>query len=347
MKAEEIVVHFLILVLILFIAILSYQVWRYLNNKSLGQETILDKMVKDFIIFLMCIMIFNWITWIKVVPKYNYHIAMTLMKIGLTFRVCLVAQTLVYWIARYLLVFHFAIINNFDEITIKLASRTFIAILVLFCVIFEDLTKDVKLKYLTESHIDEKFDPQRLQILPIIGYLTTIIIVFVQGRIIYLRWKHPLPQQPVQDENNDTYDWKIVCAVCTFTLIVLHIVRRLGYFIQIVVLSQLILFLSFTSYVFIAIIALIYSNHRMFIYVKKNIFPQNLQIAPQPVIPQHDNIPPDTNEEPIHLEDQPAQEMNRNPAIPHSHSPIESSNTNSFTSFPLPQPINALPDVSV
>ena len=338
MRVEEIIVLFLVLITILVIAVLAYQVCKYFNNKSLGQQTILDEIVKDFFFVLLSILIFGWITWIKVVSKYNHYVALTLMKIELAFRVCLIAQGMVFWIVRYALVFHFAAISYFDEKTIKIASRTIVAILALLFTIFEDVTKSVKFEYLTKDHIAKNFNPQGLEFVPILSSLTAIIIVFVQGRISYLRWKNPLPQPPIQDENNDTYDGKIVTAVCALTLIVSTVFRILGYFISIAVLGNLIIFLCFSSYLFIAIVALIYSNTRMFIFVKNNLFTQNVPIGPEPVIPQHDN----SNEEPI--QDQPNQELNQNAlAVPFSQ------NQNPLNSYPppQPQPTNTLPDVSV
>ena len=272
------------------------------------------------------------------------------MKIGLTFQVSVTAQGMVFWIARYILVFHFAAINNFDEKTIKIAFRTFVAILTLLCVIFEDLTNNVKFEYLTECQIDENFHPQGLTYVPILASITTLIIIFVQGRIIHLRWKYPLPQQPIQDENNDVYNWKIVLGVCIFTLIVTGVIRTLGYFVPILVLGKLLTILSFYSFLLIAIMALIYSNNRMFVYVKKKIYALNFPSDPEHIIPQHDNFPANSNEEPIDLQDQPSQELNQNrdpSAVPPLHNQTEQSNQNLFYSHAQPQGINTLTDVSV
>ena len=50
MKAEEIIIHCLILVIVFFIGMLLFQVWKYLNSKALASQTVLDDLAKDCMI---------------------------------------------------------------------------------------------------------------------------------------------------------------------------------------------------------------------------------------------------------------------------------------------------------
>ena len=109
MRIEEIVVLALIFLTAICIWVLMYQVWKYLNSKSLGMQTVLDDLIKDGIIILGTALLVTWIMWIKVVPQYNYYAAMTITRIVLFVRVSILAQPGVFAIVKYQMVFHFLI----------------------------------------------------------------------------------------------------------------------------------------------------------------------------------------------------------------------------------------------
>ena len=49
MEIEEIFLHFLRIIFGIASAIKCYLIWKYLNKKALGMQTILDQMIKDYI----------------------------------------------------------------------------------------------------------------------------------------------------------------------------------------------------------------------------------------------------------------------------------------------------------
>ena len=83
MPIEQMVVHILILTVFILTVILLVQAWRYLNNKALGMTTILDQSAKDGMIFLGLAMITGWTSWMKSgTNRYNYYLAMSMVKIS-------------------------------------------------------------------------------------------------------------------------------------------------------------------------------------------------------------------------------------------------------------------------
>lgn len=92
MKPEEIAIHCLIFFILLIIGIFLLQVWKYLNSKALGSQTVLDDLAKDGIVILGLGLIASWLSWMKIVNQYNYHIAMGTVRTVLALRVALYAQ---------------------------------------------------------------------------------------------------------------------------------------------------------------------------------------------------------------------------------------------------------------
>ena len=152
MSVEEVIVHSLNLIVTLAMIVILFQVWKYLNNKPLGYTTVLDDLAKDGTIILVLNVTHTWITWIKFTPQYNYYMALTILKMEVSFKVALIVQALAFSIIKYLFVFKFQNVNNIAERKIKLSSRIFVAILAVSCATFDDWTTAKKVLYLTTDN---------------------------------------------------------------------------------------------------------------------------------------------------------------------------------------------------
>ena len=123
MEVEEIVIHCLILAVVLVNSVLLFQVWKYLNSKPPGMQTILHELAKDGILLIEAQLIINWITWVKVVPQVNYYVAMIAVKtalfVGISFLLWSIELTYQYGYLfgnekrpKMAKIFHFYVINS-------------------------------------------------------------------------------------------------------------------------------------------------------------------------------------------------------------------------------------------
>ena len=157
-EVEEIVVLALIFVVALFIWVLLYQVWTYLNRKSLVMQSVLDDLIKDGIIILGTALLVTWIMWIKVIPQYSYYEAMGVTRIVLFVRVSVLALPGVFAVVKYQMVFHFDFINSVEDKRIKMISRAIIFTVASVCNLVTDCENSLEFLYLKELKLDEKYE---------------------------------------------------------------------------------------------------------------------------------------------------------------------------------------------
>ena len=50
-------------------------IWKYLDKKALGMQTLFDLMVKDLIVSAACFVLSSQLVLLKLVEKYNYYLA--------------------------------------------------------------------------------------------------------------------------------------------------------------------------------------------------------------------------------------------------------------------------------
>ena len=323
MRIEEIVVLALIFLTAICIWVLMYQVWKYLNSKSLGMQTVLDELIKEGIIILGTALLVTWIMWIKVVTQYNYYAAMTIAWIVLFVRVSVLAQPGVFAIVKYQMVFHFDFINSIDDEKIKMMSRAFVFTLALVCNIVMDFENTLEFLYLKEIQLDETFDVRRAKPDFVVLIISVLVIGFVQGRIVYERWKNPLPQQQESQNGEEKYNLKVISFVCMIFLIESVILISL-LSIKLFALGQMLNILGFYIMLFTSIMLTVYSNKKMYLYVKKQFINQPSQIHPEPVTQQDidpENPDPSQNANQIPLQDlgqnqdQPNEDQNQLPNV--------------------------------
>ena len=77
MLLEEIFLHSLRIIVVITFFVISYLVWKYLNKKALGMQTILDQMVKDLIRFHILVFFFSWLVYVKFQETYSHYVALS------------------------------------------------------------------------------------------------------------------------------------------------------------------------------------------------------------------------------------------------------------------------------
>ena len=212
---------------------------------------------------------------IKVVPVYNYYIAMSIRKLNLFLGMSLVVQCSTFFVVRYLFVFHFNFINFIkSERKIKIITRTCVVVLASLCTIIDDLRKSRQFLYLTNSQFKEKDLPKekylRFKSTIIITCLSVLIMVVVQARILHEKRKMP---ELLKKYKWDFFKLKTV-SLALFIVAIIFLLRISRAFVDLYVLSLLSSTLRSCIITFVVILILIKSNNRMYEYVKKKIIPE-------------------------------------------------------------------------
>ena len=274
MNLEEAALHSLIFIILLVIGTLVIQVWRYLDSKSTGHQTLLDEVAKDGILVFYLTIVINWLSWIKIGDNYNYYIALVLVKISQCSQVLTMGQAVIFNVVRYQYVFHFEHINSVDEKKYRIISQTLSTTVAVICGFIEDRSKTYKMLNLIHSSIDDEmyhFTP----ITSVIFRLITIaIIVFLQIRIVV--YKRKLPSG---DEENQDINPKYIAPACLFAII--HVsVLTVSFFVKMKINGELTRLATVYFDFVVIIVILLYGNKNMSLFVKRTFRKNSSRIAP-------------------------------------------------------------------
>ena len=164
----------------------AYLVLKYLNQKALGMQTILDQMIKDRIYLAMSI----WATEIMVIisiefmTPLNPYIALTITFLN---RVCLIAgiwQFSAILVVRYLSVFHQNLMNCIDETLVKRVARSVVGFKSIISILISDLESTAIYQMMTTGKV-LKYGLNKLFIIAAI--LCLIILIVTQYKIEMFR----------------------------------------------------------------------------------------------------------------------------------------------------------------
>ena len=188
MKLEEIYLLVSGLILLTISFGIYYFIKRYLNNKPLGMQTILDQVVKDLI---KTFIVYDILTWLQFGVRYtNQSIGHYLSLIVVLFYkftyFALILQIIISVVSRYFYVFHQNILNHFEDSQIILMSRSLVGIVCLLVTLIEVPEAEYRHDYATlmQQEVDkEKLKQIDIDDLIIVLILGLIITAFVQVRI--------------------------------------------------------------------------------------------------------------------------------------------------------------------
>ena len=291
MEQENIVLIAIHIVMAIVVAInyaLIIVIWKYYKNKALGKQTILDQLGRDGLVLLAIALPINWMSGVKIVPNYNYYLALAAMKSTIYSRVILCAQTLGLFVIRYIYVFHFTWISEKSETTMTVVLRILVFALAMVITIFEDVSELFRFRYLIEETIDEKNEYGVPKISFVFYFITLLVIIFVQVSIVLYKRKDSNLLPPTEQKTSDKYLAKTISFLCLVVLISAAILM-----LQILnfnsAISQSLRFLYSLVMSIIAMSIFIYSNEKLLKFCKRTLpcSSQSVPSNPNPLPPTY------------------------------------------------------------
>ena len=176
MKTEAIILYILQVLLVFLETYVAYLLLKYLNRKSLGMQTILDKVVKDAIIcvlFDLILRVFVMGLIVEFARPLDDDVSFFIMTLLHFFSVSRFWILFSVIIVRYMLVFYHTYLNIFDESITRRIIRYFVCILSAIIVLADSGNKNTKY-YLLKG--DESLD---IKAVPIFITISSIIIAIV------------------------------------------------------------------------------------------------------------------------------------------------------------------------
>ena len=162
-----------------------YLYWKYLENKPLGMQTVLDMLVKDFMRLNTLAFFTSSLVYIKFQDNYSHEVAVTIICInyatgGMAILFLLMATIVI----RYLYIFHPGFMYKTKDQTIILATRSFVAIGSIVSLSMENFTKKgPEYQYLIGTTNDDEVDFIKLRILPGILLIDFVLLSLLQVKI--------------------------------------------------------------------------------------------------------------------------------------------------------------------
>ena len=177
---------FIAKVIVNFIAIfIFYLYWKYLDNKPLGMQTVLDYMVKDFMLLNILAFFTSSLVYIKFQDNYSHEVAVTIICFnyttgGMAILLLLMATTII----RYMYIFHPGLMFETNDQTIMLLTRSFVGIGSIVCAFMENFTKGgPEYQYLTGTSDDGIRDINKFRILQGILLVDFLLLFLLQAKI--------------------------------------------------------------------------------------------------------------------------------------------------------------------
>ena len=205
MQTEVIVLHILRVILFIATAIKSYLIWKYINKKALGMQTILDQMVKDIIIIHGISFIFGEIALIKIFEKpYNHYVALTILMGRYYFGLGIFWQIFVIVVVRYLSVFYHSMLNSVDEINVIMTTRLFVGFMCLISTLLDCYVNGYERQYIYISLTNMDIDPELISAFKCMQFAVVvdiIVLVMVQIRIEIFKKPTNIPVVTEDEEN--------------------------------------------------------------------------------------------------------------------------------------------------
>ena len=274
--------------------------WKYYRYKAPGMQTILDQIGRDGLVLLAIAFPINWMSCIKIMPNYNYYLALAAVKSTLFSRVILLAQTLVLFVIRYMYVFHFTWISEKSETKMTVVLRILVVALALAITGFEDVSEIFRFRYLMEETLDKKNEYGVPKIAFVFNVVILLVIVFVQFSIVLYKKKGSAQLPATEESTSDKYVTKTISFLCLIFIIVAAI-SFYQVFNHNSSIIQLLQFLYCTVALVICKSIFIYSNEKLLKFCKRTqhfsegnsylVSPKQCSKTSQ----SHPNVPPNPN----------------------------------------------------
>ena len=179
---------FLSAILALNFFVIAYFVWKYFDKKALGMQTILDQMVKDFIL----IGIIAHVTWFLVLIKfknlYGNYVAFALVVARHFTILAMLWQFFITLVIRYLSIFQNPLLNSIDDKKIINATRILNIFLSVILTLMENLEHSLNYAYLTNqdlisTHQNFKDLNGGVKSITMISMFDLLFLIIIQSKI--------------------------------------------------------------------------------------------------------------------------------------------------------------------
>ena len=183
MKIEVIILYVLQVLFVLLETYVAYLVLKYLKQKPLGMQTILDKVAKDTILsvlFDQILRVFVMGLIVEFARPLSDDMAFIITTLVHFFSVLFRCYILSVIIVRYLLVFYHIYLNNFDEKVIRKIIRCFVCIFSAIIVLVDSTNNSKYYLLIGDESLDPKTGPKFLSML---GILILIVLIISQYQI--------------------------------------------------------------------------------------------------------------------------------------------------------------------
>ena len=98
------------------VAFINYRLmWKYLNHKALGMQTVFDQTLKVLIQSFLSLSLTSWLVFVKATEKYDETIALIITKSHYFTFIWTYLWTLVLVLTRYVIIFHHEVMDNIED----------------------------------------------------------------------------------------------------------------------------------------------------------------------------------------------------------------------------------------
>ena len=98
------------------VAFINYRLmWKYLNRKALGMQTVFDQTLKVLIQSFLSLSFTSWLVFVKVTEKYDEKIALIITKFHYFVFIWTYLWALVLVLTRYVIIFHHEVMDNIED----------------------------------------------------------------------------------------------------------------------------------------------------------------------------------------------------------------------------------------
>ena len=295
MESELVLILCLKIFFTVVATIIFYLVWKYINQKALGMQTLLDLMVKDYIRLLTITPLINFLALIKIDEifsqldnNFKHYWSLGIFFINLVAFMSNMFQICASMIIRYLTIFHQSKLNETEDMTILNRTRLSVGILSFATAIvngFNPKRPPPIYSYLMGNYsedllIDKFYVPKTMMV------LAFLVMIFVQIKIE--RYDKKLTSNLVKEDNDQrseeisTFNFNIrtirnvtfCCCLILFLYFLLHLNLKSKPISKPAIIKLAITNLVMQIILTIVIpLFLIYRTQNLFIYIVNSIPP--------------------------------------------------------------------------
>ena len=181
--------------------LIAYIVWKYITGKPLGQQTVLDKMIQDYIIINITNFFTSTFIYIKFSEQYTHEMAMYILAINLAGLMAWMLQIMATIGIRYLYIFYPGFMAETKDQKIILATRCFVGLGALTSVFLNDYGEGgPDYMYLTNSDSKTPQKSPTYWLTKVVLTLNVLLLMFSQVKIELFK-KQTNPNGPTNNLN--------------------------------------------------------------------------------------------------------------------------------------------------